>query len=119
MSTDVSFLFPFKCFTAVKAEIEKVVQALGELRPAPIEPTDKYAQRRDDKSETARILKRTVQQQQGPDQPPNKRGRFDLPAQRGIGGNWNWGGVSQFGQGVGTVGAVGGHTGFGGLYNVS
>uniref|UniRef100_A0A0B7AFL2 Uncharacterized protein n=1 Tax=Arion vulgaris TaxID=1028688 RepID=A0A0B7AFL2_9EUPU len=81
----------------IKTELEKAVLAFGELKQVPTEMADKQNQRREDKSETARIMKRTMNQQHVGDQPASKRGRNDPPVQRGGSGNW---GGSHFGQGA-------------------
>jgi len=79
--------------TETKDELEKTVTALTDLEDAPIEAADRTDMRKNDKAQTARILKRTlhVQQKSADNKRQNtgggKRGRGEPPAKRG--GHWN------------------------------
>ncbi|KAH9508483.1 hypothetical protein Btru_055308 [Bulinus truncatus] len=113
-----------------KAELEKTVTSFSELQNAPTEVADRSEQRRDEKIQTSRVLKRTLQQQQRlldgrrRDQ-HQKRGRAEPPAKRGTGswgdsrfdrrsGGGRYGG---FGGGGGGLFPAGGRAGYGGLLN--
>ena len=101
-------------FSETKAELEKSVTALADLEVAPTEVADRSEQRKDDKAQTSRVLKRTLHQQQ---RMLDGRRRELQAAKRGRGEPLNkrgWGGESRFNDRRG--GRFGGGAGGAGMY---
>ncbi|KAI8794637.1 keratin, type I cytoskeletal 9 [Biomphalaria glabrata] len=105
-----------------KVELEKTVTPFSDLQGAPTEIADRSDQRKDDKNQTSRVLKRTLQQQQrlldGRRRDQKRGGRGEPPAKRGTG---NWGdsrfdrrsGGGRYGGGFGGGAAYSGRSGYG------